>query len=150
MRVSRNSTPTRGWVIQTRTSSGHTRTRRTDCACRAPIAWGELLDQVRSPGGLDRGLAGRKEKEHGDEHELDEEQLDRDRGHWPAFLRRSAFLMARAGIPTATIPSGTSLVTTAPAPVVAPAPTVTGARSNVSEPMKASSPTMVRFLRTPS
>jgi len=58
--------------------------------------------------------------------------------------------MARAGIPTASIPGATSFVTTAPAPVTAPSPIVIGARSSVSEPMNASLPIVVRFLLTPS
>ena len=55
-----------------------------------------------------------------------------------------------AGTPTASLSGGMSFVTTAPAPVAAPAPTVTGATSMVSQPMKASSPMMVRCLSLPS
>ena len=49
----------------------------------------------------------------------------------------------RAGTPTASLPAGTSRVTTAPAPVLAPSPTSTGATSIVSTPRKAPSPTVV-------
>src|SRR5439155_12382153 len=55
-----------------------------------------------------------------------------------------------AGTPTASLPGGTSLVTTAPAPVFARSPIVTGARSIVSTPRKTSSPIVVRCLRVPS
>jgi hypothetical protein len=56
----------------------------------------------------------------------------------------------RAGTPTASLPAGTSRVTTAPAPVLAPSPMVTGARSIVSTPRKTRSPISVRCLLTPS
>src|SRR5665213_1265609 len=55
-----------------------------------------------------------------------------------------------AGTPTAVAPSGTSLVTTEPAPVRDPLPSLTGATSIVSTPTKAPSPISVRFLLTPS
>ena len=55
-----------------------------------------------------------------------------------------------AGTPTASLPSGTFLVTTAPAPVAALGPTVTGATSMVSQPMKAPSPMTVGSLSRPS
>src|SRR5437899_1067528 len=55
-----------------------------------------------------------------------------------------------AGTPTAVAPSGTSFVTTEPAPVRAPLPSLTGATSIVSTPTKAPSPISVRFLRWPS
>ena len=56
----------------------------------------------------------------------------------------------RAGTPTASLPGGTSRVTTDPAPVTAPSPTLIGARRMVSEPMKAPSPIFVLCLRRPS
>ena len=55
-----------------------------------------------------------------------------------------------AGTPTASLAGGMSLVTTAPAPVMDPSPTVTGATSMVSHPMNASSSTTVRCLSLPS
>ena len=54
------------------------------------------------------------------------------------------------GTPTASLPGGTSFVTTAPAPVFASSPTVTGARSIVSTPRKTRSPIVVRCFRRPS
>src|SRR5256886_6966950 len=71
-----------------------------------------------------------------------------DRGLQPPdqlFLR-----ITLAGTPTAVAPSGTSFVTTEPAPVRAPLPSLTGATSIVSTPTKAPSPISVRFLRWPS
>ena len=53
----------------------------------------------------------------------------------------------RAGTPTASLPGGTSWVTTAPAPVFAPSPISTGATSIVSTPRKTPSPIVVRCLR---
>src|SRR5579864_3079161 len=55
-----------------------------------------------------------------------------------------------AGTPTAVAPSGTSFVTTEPAPVRTPLPSLTGATSIVSTPTKAPSPISVRFLFVPS
>ena len=46
--------------------------------------------------------------------------------------------------------SGVSLVIVEPAPIVAPAPTFTGATSIVPEPMNAPAPISVRHLLTPS
>ena len=51
---------------------------------------------------------------------------------------------------TARASAGTSLVMQELAPVIAPAPIVTGATIIVSEPMKTSSPMVVRLLWTPS
>ena len=62
----------------------------------------------------------------------------------------SKFLLIVAGTPTASLAGGMSLVTTAPAPVIDPSPTVTGATSIVSHPMNASSSTTVRCLSLPS
>src|SRR4028118_443052 len=59
-------------------------------------------------------------------------------------------LMARAGAPTASLPGGTSLLTTLPAPVYESAPTVTGATRFVFTPVKAPSPMLVRLLFSPS
>ena len=56
----------------------------------------------------------------------------------------------RAGTPTASLPGGTSLVTTAPAPVRAPSPISRGATIIVSTPMNAPSPIVVRDLFVPS
>src|SRR5450759_2736830 len=56
----------------------------------------------------------------------------------------------RAGTPTASMPAGTSFVTTDPAPVHAPSPSSTGATSIVSEPRKTFLPIFVLCLRTPS
>ena len=57
----------------------------------------------------------------------------------------SCFPRARARSPGAT-----SLVTTDPDPTMAPAPMVTGATSELFEPTKAPSPTVVRCLKKPS
>ena len=56
----------------------------------------------------------------------------------------------RAGTPTASLPAGTSRVTTAPAPVRAPSPMSRGATIIVSTPMNAPSPIVVRCLAEPS
>ena len=56
----------------------------------------------------------------------------------------------RAGTPTASLPAGTSFVTTAPAPVRAPSPISRGATSIVSTPRNASSPIVVRCFAVPS
>ena len=56
----------------------------------------------------------------------------------------------RAGTPTASLPAGTSFVTTAPAPVFASSPIVTGARSIVSTPRKTRRPIVVRCFCRPS
>ena len=56
----------------------------------------------------------------------------------------------RAGMPTASLPGGTSRVTTAPAPVLLSSPRVTGARSIVSTPRNTRSPIVVRCFLTPS
>src|SRR5579885_3409031 len=53
---------------------------------------------------------------------------------------------SRAGTPTTSVSGGTSRVTTAPEPVMAPAASVTGATSSVSDPVEASSPITVRLL----
>jgi len=73
---------------------------------------------------------------------------------WPAnhfFVGRFQSAMVTC-LPRATArpPSGTFLVMTEPAPVVAPAPTSTGATRQVFEPIKAFSPITVRNLFTPS
>src|SRR5438552_9278513 len=78
-----------------------------------------------------------------------------DRGLQPpdhlASLASTGFLrIALAGTPTAVAPSGTSFVTTEPAPVRAPLPSLTGATSIVSTPTNAPSPISVRFLSAPS
>src|SRR5215472_8881863 len=54
-----------------------------------------------------------------------------------------------AGTPTAVAPSGTSFVTTDPAPVREPLPSLTGATSIVSTPTNAPSPISVRFFWVP-
>ena len=66
------------------------------------------------------------------------------------FTGRSS--KARAGTPTTTPLAGTScpLGTTLPAPVTADAPTLTGAISTVSEPMKAPFPMWVACFSFPS
>lgn len=51
---------------------------------------------------------------------------------------------------TVSLPAGASRLTTEPAPIVAPSPTLTGATSAVFEPMKAPSPIVVLDLFTPS
>ncbi len=55
-----------------------------------------------------------------------------------------------AGTPATRSPAATSFVITAPAPVTAPSPIVTGAMSIVSQPIKAPAPIVVRCLLTPS
>src|SRR6185436_14911451 len=55
--------------------------------------------------------------------------------------------LARASV---SLPSGASLVMVEPAPVLAPAPILTGATSIEPEPMKALSPISVRHLFAPS
>src|SRR5690606_3931691 len=67
----------------------------------------------------------------------------RRRSTQPSTLRCGARLTARA-------PGGTSVVTTEPAAVYAPSPTLTGATSIVSLPTRTPSPTTVRCLATPS
>src|SRR5207249_9058736 len=54
-----------------------------------------------------------------------------------------------AGTPTAVAPSGTSFVTTEPAPVREPLPSLTGATSIVSTPTNAPAPIWVLFLTSP-
>ena len=65
-------------------------------------------------------------------------------------VRRRRVSMLRAGMPTTVLPGGTSRVTTAPAPVIAPSPITIGAMSIESEPMKAPSPMEVGCFRLPS
>src|ERR1700694_4922219 len=95
----------------------------------------------------------------------DELQLAPGRGLGPRVLDRglnpadhafsdpesTGFLrITLAGTPTAVAPSGMSFVTTDPAPVRAPLPSLTGATSIVSTPTNAPSPISVRFLFVPS
>src|SRR5439155_7975029 len=86
------------------------------------------------PGELDRGL--KPPYQLGSESES---------GDFTGFLRTTL-----AGTPTAVAPSGTSLVTTEPAPVRDSLPSLTGATSIVSTPTNAPSPISVRFLFLPS
>jgi len=60
------------------------------------------------------------------------------------------FTSGRAGFPTTRSPSPTSRITTAPAPVCAPAPIRTGATSEEFDPTKAPGPISVRCLCLPS
>ena len=55
-----------------------------------------------------------------------------------------------AGIPTARLPEGISLVTTVPAPVSQLSPILTGATSIVSHPMKLFDPIFVGCFDSPS
>src|SRR5687767_8055492 len=121
---------------------------RADVPAAEP-ATSQLLEQVRPSDRVDGGLRRGEHREHDDEAELHEQEHERYLVHQP-FALRSTFLMERAGMPTASIPSGTSFVTTAPAPVTLFLPILTGARRSESEPMNASSPILVRCLRTPS
>jgi len=58
--------------------------------------------------------------------------------------------LRRAGAPYARLPGGRSCVTTEPAPILAPAPILTGATNMRPEPMKAPSPISVGCLCSPS
>ena len=58
--------------------------------------------------------------------------------------------MILAGTPTTSLDSGTSLITTEPAPVEALAPTVTGATNRVSHPINAPGSIRVLCLFIPS
>jgi hypothetical protein len=63
---------------------------------------------------------------------------------FPDFdFRLRPWTINRAGTPTTVAPSGTSLVTTDPAPVRASSPMLIGARRMVSLPMKARAPMSV-------
>jgi len=53
-------------------------------------------------------------------------------------------------VPDDAIAAATSRITTVPAPVEAPSPIVTGATSELFEPMNTSRPIVVAFLFTPS
>src|SRR5436190_517777 len=75
--------------------------------------------------------------------------MDRSvRSRYQSFF--ASALSVFAGTPTTVAPGSTSLVTTLPAPVVAPSPTVTGATSIVSEPILTRSPICVSCLFLPS
>src|SRR5690606_18592570 len=77
---------------------------------------------------------------------------------WAAFLARM-ISMNRAAQPALAVcwprararsPGATSRVTTEPEPTMAPAPMLIGATSELFEPTKAPSPTVVRYLKKPS
>src|SRR2546423_751751 len=68
----------------------------------------------------------------------------------PFFSFFSLFFNDLAGTPTTKSPASISLVTTLPAPVDAPSPTVIGATSIVSEPILTLSPMWVSCLFLPS
>ena len=109
-----------------------------------------LLDELLHAAAADRDQGDLR----GDEEALEECQQDDDDDldHEPApsggGLARGSRI--RAGTPTASLPAGTSRVTTAPAPVRAPAPMSRGATIIVSTPMNAPSPIVVRCLFVPS
>ena len=117
-----------------------------------PVA---LVDELLEPAPTDRdqGDLGRREDpveqdEDDDDGELEDRRRSSGGSSRAAGLRRGSRI--RAGTPTASLPAGTSRVTTAPAPVRAPSPTSTGATSIVSTPMNAPSPIVVGCLRVPS
>ncbi len=124
-------------------------------ASSTPVA---LLHHLLKPAAPDRDQGDlRCHEERVDEDErADDEQLAHELAAHGSFWRASGGSAgarrsrSRAGIPTASLPDGTSRVTTEPAPVTAPSPISTGARRMVSEPMKASSPMRVACLRCPS
>ena len=105
-----------------------------------------LLDELLDPAPADRherDLGGDEEPLE-DRQDDDEQELRYGRfiARWLAVPPAAAASggrgsRMRAGTPTASLPAGTSRVTTAPAPVFAPSPTSTGATSIVSTPMKA-------------
>src|SRR6185437_151488 len=123
-----------------------------------------LLDELVDPGPAHRhqGDLGRDEDGLEEGEDDDDEQLE-GRIHYvagasvsgldasdsagPGFARGSRM---RAGTPTASLPAGTSFVTTAPAPVRAPSPMSRGATIIVSTPMNAPSWIVVWCLRVPS
>src|SRR5437867_8776659 len=71
-----------------------------------------------APRRAERRLRRREDGEDADEQELDDERDRAVHRPSPAATR----LIARAGTPTASMPAGTSFVTTAPAPVLASRP----------------------------
>src|SRR5690606_20836244 len=94
--------------------------------------------QAGIAGSLQRGLRrGGNGKPGQQGHGNKESQRDID-AH--AVLSHVSRLSGRAGTPTTVIPGATSRLTTAPAPVRAPSPRVTGAISIVSQPTKTWSP----------
>ena len=101
----------------------------------APGARAALLDELLDPAAADgdQGDLGGDEEPLEQRQEDDDEELARPGRFTPAASgpRRSACAASasagsgsriRAGTPTASLPGGTSFVTTAPAPVLAPAP----------------------------
>src|SRR5688572_11631904 len=143
-------------------------------ADRGPLA---LVDQLLDPAATERDQGDLGRREHAvEQHEDDDEREFEDgAGHEaaspeagsdgapgaPGSAAASAAVLAsaagfargsrmRAGTPTASLPAGTSFVTTDPAPVRAPSPMLRGATIIVSTPRKAPSPMVVGCLVVPS
>ena len=125
--------------------------RRTRLALRIALI-DELLEAAAAD--RDQGDLGRREDAIEQDQHDDDPELDQRAAHVasPAggsgrsggdFARGSRI---RAGTPTASLPGGTSRVTTAPAPVLAPSPMIRGATIIVSTPMNAPSPIVVAVL----
>ena len=121
----------------------------------APVAlFGELVDPRptdRHEGDLGRHEDALEEGQDDDDDDLEERVhlAGRSSLAGSAWLAVAAFARGsrmRAGTPTASLPAGTSRVTTAPAPVRAPAPMSRGATIIVSTPMNAPSPIVVAVL----
>ena len=122
------------------------RDRRSGCARGGAAA--ALLDEL-----LDAAAADRHERDLGGDEErrssasrktMNRSSIaDARQPVSPRVCARGSRI--RAGTPTASLPGGTFFVTTAPAPVLAPSPTSTGATSIVSTPRNAFGPTRVRF-----
>ena len=138
------------------TPSWMTARNRAGCGVSSLDAAGAgapLLHELLDPGAADRD----ERRLSGDEDGVEQDQ-DRDDEDLEQPVHRAASSSSgrtrgsrmRAGTPTASLPGGTSRVTTAPAPVFAPSPTSTGATSIVSTPTNARSPIRVRCLRRPS
>ena len=122
---------------------------------------GQLLEPMAAHG--EQGDLRRREHATDQDQDQDQEQVEpRIPGAGAAFrhpeglprpVRPRGFGAARWAAPECqppSCPAATSRVTTLPAPVLAPAPMVTGARSMVSTPMKAPSPMTVWCLFVPS
>ena len=148
-------------TVETQLGDRQEAARVVEEAPNAPRPGPSLVDELldAAPSERDEGNLPGDEEAFQDRQEGDEQQFaDRDvhgppssggapSGSAPGFWRGSRI---RAGIPTASLPAGTSLVTTAPAPVRLSSPSVTGARSIVSTPRKTRSPIVVRCFEVPS
>ena len=119
-----------------------------------------LVDELLEAAAADRDERDLGRREDAVEQDQDDDDPELDEGAaqaGPPSRRLSApdrlgarGSRMRAGTPTASLPGGTSRVTTAPAPVRAPSPISRGATIIVSTPMNAPSPIVVRCLAVPS